>query len=322
MRAAGSVAAAPGRSMSATIPPSLPEFTGTAARVTPSDARGLGRAALFAKGWVLVMLAATERLRVAAVPLRRVGPPLLGYASAVSGPLLAFLYGHLCPAKKTAPEGEDAGIGPAEPLGSERDEIMANKTSTPKTATQPATRREPVRQAITLELVQAHAPHASLAENLSRTFGLDPVDYAAVRDATEEHVARSAQALQPTLNDKAMEIHLQRVVGSFVSSAFGAAQFYGTKVTQAKDLTMKSQNDDRDEDRGGVSGFESRADRAREFAANMGLQACALMAAAEGAVAAYAHITGDNWKPYEAPAPAASSTNRQSAAAQMAAFGA
>jgi hypothetical protein len=199
---------------------------------------------------------------------------------------------------------------------------MAAKTSTRKTAQVPATRKSPVRQAITFELVQAHAPHAGLAENLSRTFGIDPVDYAAILEATEENIGLSAKALQPTLNDKAMEIHLQRVVGSFVSSAYGAATFYGTKVTQAKDLTMKSQNDDRDEDRGGVSGFESKAERARQFAAEMGLQAYALMAAAEGAVSAYAHITGEDWKPYEAPAAPAGSTSRQSAEAQMAAFGA
>ena len=199
---------------------------------------------------------------------------------------------------------------------------MAAKTSTRKTAQVPATRKSPVRQAITFELVQAHAPHAGLAENLSRTFGIDPVDYAAILEATEENIGLSAKALQPTLNDKAMEIHLQRVVGSFVSSAYGAATFYGTKVTQAKDLTMKSQNDDRDEDRGGVSGFESKAERARQFAAEMGLQAYALMAAAEGAVSAYAHITGEDWKPYEAPAAPTSSTSRQSAEAQMAAFGA
>jgi len=199
---------------------------------------------------------------------------------------------------------------------------MAAKTSARNTAQVPATRKSPVRQAITFELVQAHAPHAGLAENLSRTFGIDPVDYAAILEATEENIGLSAKALQPTLNDKAMEIHLQRVVGSFVSSAYGAATFYGTKVTQAKDLTMKSQNDDRDEDRGGVSGFESKAERARQFAAEMGLQAYALMAAAEGAVSAYAHITGEDWKPYEAPAAPASSTSRQSAEAQMAAFGA
>jgi len=198
---------------------------------------------------------------------------------------------------------------------------MAVKKSDPKTPQQPATRTPPVRQAITFKLVQAHAPHGALVENLVRAFGLDQVDYDAIREATEEHVARSAQVLQPSLNDKAMVIHFQRVVGSFVSSAYGAAQFYGTKVTQAKDLTMASQNDDRDEDRSGVYGFESKAERARSFAAEMGLQAFALMAAAEGAVSAYAQITGDDWKPYEQPAAPSVSTSRQSAAAQINAFG-
>jgi hypothetical protein len=198
---------------------------------------------------------------------------------------------------------------------------MASKSAPNTTQKSAPARRPQVRQAITLELVQAHAPHAGLAENLSRTFGIDPVDYAAVREGTEENMVRSANVLRDDLNDKAMEIHLQRIVGSFVSSAHGAATFYQSKVTTAKDLTMASQNDDRDEDRDGVSGFESKAERARQFAAEMGLQAYALMAAAEGAVHAYAHITGEDWKPYEPPVAASSSTSRKSAAEQMAAFG-
>jgi hypothetical protein len=198
---------------------------------------------------------------------------------------------------------------------------MASK-SAPKTAQNSTPARKPqVRQAVTLELVQAAAPHAGLAENLSRTFGIDPVDYAAVREGTEENVVRSANVLRDDLNDKAMEIHLQRIVGAFVSSAYGAATFYQNKVTTARDLTMASQNDDRDEDRTGVAGFESKADRARQFAAEMGLQAYALMAAAEGAVHAYTHITGEDWKPYEAPIATSSSTSRKSVAEQIAAFG-
>ena len=144
-------------------------------------------------------------------------------------------------------------------------------------------------------------------------FGLDPVDYAAILERTEEHIALSAQALQDALNEKALRIHLQRVVGSFVGSAYGATQFYGTKVTQARDLTVASQNDDRDEDRGGAVGFESKAQRARIFAAEMGLQAYALTAAAEGAISAYAHITGEDWKPYEripSPPPASAASQR------------
>ena len=88
------------------------------------------------------------------------------------------------------------------------------------------------------------------------------------------------------------------------------------------DLTSKLMNDDRDEDREGPSGFESKAERARLFAAEMALQSFALMAAAEGAIAAYADVTGEDWKPYEAPAPASASVARQSAPVEMAAFAA
>ena len=70
------------------------------AGVTPSDARGLGRAPSSMKGWVLPMLVREGELRVAPVPRNR-----------------AFLSGRLCPARKTAPEGEDAGTPPARPPG-------------------------------------------------------------------------------------------------------------------------------------------------------------------------------------------------------------
>ena len=197
---------------------------------------------------------------------------------------------------------------------------MTFKKAAPKTAAKPVS-RSAVRQSITFELVVAHAPHEALANNLSRTFGIDEVDYSAIREATEEHVALAAKVLESALNEKAMQIHLQRLVGANVSSAYGAAMFYGTKLTEARQITMASANDDRDEDREGVAGFESKADRARMFAAKMGLQAYALMAAAEGAVSAYAHVTGDDWKPYEAPLTASATVARKSADAEMAAFG-
>lgn len=202
---------------------------------------------------------------------------------------------------------------------------MASK-KTPTTGTTPATApRQPVRHAITLELVIAHAPHAGLAATLSRTFGLDEPDYNAIRETTEECVGLSANALKEPLdvetNTKAMQIHLQRIVGAFVSSAYGAAMFYGNKVSDARRETMASENDYRDEDRDGVAGFDSKAERARLFAARMGLQAYALLAAAEGAVSAYEHVTGETWKPYEAPPTGPAPVARQSAAAELAAFG-
>jgi hypothetical protein len=54
------------------------------------------------------------------------------------------------------------------------------------------------------------------------------------------------QALQPVLNEKAPRVHPWRVVSSFVGSVHRATRFYGTKVTRPRDLTMASQNDDRD----------------------------------------------------------------------------
>ena len=191
---------------------------------------------------------------------------------------------------------------------------MASKTRTQTTA-----RTAPVRQSITLELATALCPHSALADNLSRTFGLDPVDAAGIRESTEEHLALATKELP--LSEKALEMHLQRIVGAYVGSAYGAGQFYSSKVTQARDLTTAAANDARDEDRDGVSGFESKAERARSFAASMGLQAYALLAAAEGAVSAYAHLTGSEWKPYEAPVAASRTVNRASADAQIGAFG-
>ena len=85
--------------------------------------------------------------------------------------------------------------------------------------------------------------------------------------------------------------------------------------------TMASENEHQDEDRDGVAGFKSKAERARLFAARMGLQAYALLAAADGAVSAYEHVTGETWKPYEPETPGPAPIARQSAAAELAAFG-
>jgi hypothetical protein len=248
-----------------------------------------------------------------------------GRAVRGSGPApeRAFLSAAYARPQKTAPEGADAGTTLAGPPGqSERIEIMTRKsaqTNAKTTKPVPASNRAD-RKSITFEMVARLAPHHGLADNLVRTFGLEPVDYDSIRDATKEHIARAAGAFGTALNEKALQIHLQRITGAFVGSAYGAAQFYGTKKSAAMELTSKLLNDDRDEDRDGPAGFESKAERARLFAAEMALQSFALLAAAEGALAAYAEITGEDWKPYEAPTPPAASVSRQSAAVEMAAF--
>ena len=172
------------------------------------------------------------------------------------------------------------------------------------TSSKSASRHPAVRHTITFELVQPTRPTPAspkICPARSDSEGrLITPPFSNARKNTSRY---QLQTLQDALNEKALRIHLQRVVSGFVGSAYGAAQFYGTKVTQARDLTVASQNDDRDEDRGGTVGFESKAQRARIFAAEMGLQAYALTAAAEGAIFAYAHITGEEWKPYEARGP-------------------
>ena len=67
-------------------------------------------------------------------------------------------------------------------------------------------------------------------------------------------------------------------------------------------------------------GFETKAARARRFAAEAGLTAYTLKAAAEGAVHAYAEISGEDWQPYEPPH-STGTVNRQSTAAELEALG-
>ena len=198
-----------------------------------------------------------------------------------------------------------------------------------RTSTKPATKSNVVSIAppkatkprtISLELVIRQAPEQHMVENLIRTFGLEPVDFDGIRDALGAQIQASGQKLGEALNERALQIHLQRIVGAHVASAYAAAQFYGTKLSAAKDLTTRLGNDDRDEDRGGPSGFEDKAARARRFAAEMALQSYALRAAAEGAVLAYAEVTGETWKAYEAPMPASAGISRRGAAVEMAAF--
>jgi len=55
-----------------------------------------------------------------------------------------------------------------------------------KTTTKPVPlRNRPDRKSITFGMVAQLTPHQGLADNLVRTFGLDPVDYDGIRDATK-----------------------------------------------------------------------------------------------------------------------------------------
>lgn len=176
-------------------------------------------------------------------------------------------------------------------------------------------------RATTLEMVKHACPDLNQALRISESFGLALIDSDGIRDLHRRQLIESADALKEGLAEKAMQIHMQRIAGSFVGSAYGAGQFYSRSVTEARDLTTKLSNDVRDEDLDGPVGFDSRAQRKREFAADMGLQAHVLRMAAEGAVCAYEDITGETWRPYErAVEQSGTSVDQKAASAQMAAF--
>jgi hypothetical protein len=191
----------------------------------------------------------------------------------------------------------------------------------PAKAPRPTGRAVQLRKGTTLEMVHLSCPDTHQACLISESFGLPVLDSDGVRDLHERLIVETADALREGLADRAMQIHLQRIVGAYVGSAHGAGQFYSRAVSEARDATAKAANDTRDEDLDGPIGFDSAAKRKREFAADMALQSHALRMAAEGAVAGYEQVVGERWKPFERPVEhAGQSLDRRAAELQLAAF--
>ncbi|MBS7708087.1 hypothetical protein [Chelatococcus asaccharovorans] len=191
-----------------------------------------------------------------------------------------------------------------------------------RTAPRQSARVVPLRKGTSLEMVRLACPDTAQAILIAESFGSPVVDSDGIRELHERMIRETAEALGEGLGERAMQIHLQRIVGAYVGSAHGAGQFYSRAVTEARDATAKAANDLRDEDIDGPVGFDSAAQRKREFAADMGIQAHALRMAAEGAVAAYEHIVGERWKPYERQVDNPGQTlDRKAAELQMAALG-
>lgn len=180
----------------------------------------------------------------------------------------------------------------------------------------------PPRKGTTLQMVRLTCPDATQSSLIAESFGLPLLDSEAIRDLHEKLLIDTAAALDEGLGERAMQIHLQRIVGAFVGSAYGAGQFYSRAVSEARDATAKAACDARDEDVDGPVGFDSAAQRKRQFAADMALQSHALRMAAEGAVTAYEQVVGEAWKPFERSAANPGQTlDRRSAELQMAALG-
>jgi len=180
------------------------------------------------------------------------------------------------------------------------------------------TPKRDTRTPVTFEIAAQLCPHQGVAENVAQAFGLIVPEYETIRAEHATAVTRMADAFEGSLNDKATAMHFQRIVGSLVSSAVGAGRFYSEKVTQARDATARAADGGNDE-HGTPIGLDSKAQRTREFAADMAMQAYALLAAAHGAIDAYKELTGEDWKAYEAPVDAA--VEKKAAASQMGAFG-
>lgn len=194
-------------------------------------------------------------------------------------------------------------------------------TKTARTSRQTA-RVLPLRKGTTLEMVRLCCPDAAMAEQIAEVFGLTVLDSDGIRDLHERMIVETADALRDGLGERAMQIHFQRIVGSYIGSAHGAGQFYSRAVSDAKDATSRLANDIRDEDLDGPVGFDSAAQRKREFAAEMCLQSHALRMAAEGVVAAYEQVIGEKWKPFvRAVDNPGQSLDRKAVELQMAAFG-
>ena len=179
-----------------------------------------------------------------------------------------------------------------------------------------------LRKGASLEMVRLACPDSAQASLISESFGLPVIDSDGIRELHHKIIVDTADALNEGLGDRAMQIHLQRIVGSFVGSAHGAGQFYSRAVTEARDATAKGSNDSRDEDLDGPVGFNGAAQRKREFAADMGLQAHALRCAAEGVVSAYEQVIGESWKPFTRQVENPGQTvDRKATELQMAALG-
>jgi len=222
-------------------------------------------------------------------------------------------------ADATAMQAAMAAAKPSKGSKSKAATKQAAKTETQQPARRAALQGQ--RTVITFATAGLMCPNEAVAIKIARLYGLDPVDYHAIRESTEEHLALSAKVLADNLGErfeKPLEMHMRRIVDGFVRSAHGAGMFYDGKAAVARNLSSKIANEDRDEDRLGVDGTENRAQRACGFAANVGLQAYALLAAAHGAVDAYAHVCGSDWKPYEGMAGQA--VSRQAISMQAGAF--
>ncbi len=194
-----------------------------------------------------------------------------------------------------------------------------------KTARAPRTsaRVVPLRRGATVEMVRLVCPDAAQATRIAESFGLPVLDSDGIRDLHQRLITETADALSAKASTNA-PCRSTCNASSAPMSAQRTAPASSTAAPSPKrdEATAKLANDTRDEDLDGPVGFRSAAQRKREFAAEVAVQAHALRMAAEGAAAAYEHVVGESWKPFERqPEQPGETVSRKAAEVQMAAFG-
>jgi len=193
--------------------------------------------------------------------------------------------------------------------------MAANRKTTARSAksTKPAGNRP-----LSFEQAALLCPTEGQAERIAEKFGLSVPDYQTIRELHARILHDMADGFAGALNDKATQMHFQRIAGSLVSSAVGAGRFYSEKVSEARAAAARAADGGEEPD--APVGFDSRALRAAEFAADMAMQAYALLAAAHGAVEAFKDITGDDWVAYQAHDDAQGALQQRSLKTQLSAF--
>jgi hypothetical protein len=205
---------------------------------------------------------------------------------------------------------------PARPHGAasntqERRSTMV-KTRTAQQAPQLARRKS-----YSLEEAALLCPNSAQMDKIAAAYALDPTDPTAIRSGVEDSVSSIANLLGPDLGERGLEIFMQRLVGAFVASAAGSGQVYSNAVSEAQRLSNSNLNNDRDIDHGGPAGFDDHATRKCDYAAQRAMQAHAALAAAQGAVKAYAEVCGTPWKPFVPETSGQASVARQAVTAKL-----
>ena len=107
---------------------------------------------------------------------------------------------------------------------------------------------------VSFEQAALLCPTQGQAERVAERFGLAVPDYQAIRELHARALHDMADGLAGALNDKATQMHFQRIVGSLVSSAVGAGRFYSEKVSEARAAAARAA--DGGEEPGAPVGFE------------------------------------------------------------------